>query len=329
MATGTFPASVYSYKLYSDGDEVKGGACDCVVKWTSYWKSGNTHSITITVQGIRTDGYSTTLFGSIKVGDNSRESLGSQNYPGDPAYGETFEPVTYDVETDDYGNLLTTIKVTVGFTRNSTEQHYAEIKSTGVVLDKPQKLVNITCPDGIICTINKSPLYIDEEFVINVTVTGIQWSESPIISITGATKIKDFTYKVTGDVYIVITGVLSVHKIYISQTTGVNVVITDENGFSLMDGSSVEHYTPITITCTAKPGYKFRQLTVNGNKCDNGVSLQVTSDVIIMAMSSALGLARIHTGSSFDNFHVFIYDGKRWDMYIPFIYDGSLWDIYA
>lgn len=329
MAIGTFVDNVYSYTLSGD-TESQGGACDCVVKWTSYWKSGNTHSMTITVQGLRTDGYSTTLFGTIKVGENSRENLGSQNYPGDPAYQETFDSVTYDVETDDYGNLLTLIKVSVGFNRSSSEQHYAEITSAGVVLDKPQKIVHITCPDGILCTVDKSPLYIDDEFVINVTVTGIQWSESPLISVTGAIKIEDLKYTVTGDVYIVITGVLSVHKVYITKTAGIDVIVTDDiNGYSLSDGSSVEHYTQITISCVAKPGYKTGQLVVNGEKYSGSVSISVMSDVVIIATSDALGLSHIYTGSSFEKFHVFIYNGSDWGMYIPLVYDGSSWNICA
>lgn len=329
-ATGVF-TDLYCYEIYTPTwEEYKGGACSCSVKWVSEWKSGNTHTITITVQGIRTDGSSASLFGHIKVGDNSTTSIGSQNYPGDPAGQETFDPVTYEVETDDYGNLLTPITVTVGFTRNSTEQHYAQMKSTGVVLEKPQKNLTINAPDGIICTVNKSPLYRDDQFVITITVTGSQWSDSPVISVTGATKIEDLTYQVTGDVYIAITGVLAKHTIHVVKSAGIEISIFDEiNGYSYDDGSSVEHYTVLTILCEAKPGYKYGQLTVNDEKHNNGASIQVMSDVSIVAIADVLGLVRIFTGSTFEGFHIFIYNGSSWGMYIPLIYDGASWNICA
>lgn len=332
MAKGTFAEKVYSYEYNPiTGDESEGSVASVVVEWESTWKSGNLHTMKIKVRALRTDGsYSATFSGRIKVGENSSQDLGAQNYPGDPAYQESFDPVEYEVETDDYGKLLTKISVSVEFVRSATEVHCATVTSTGVSLDKPQKLVSITCPEGIICTVDKSKLYIDDQFVISVTVVGMQWSESPIISVTGATKVKDLTYQVTGDIYIVITGVLAVHKIYIKKTAGLDITITDvANGYLLSDGSSVEHYTKITITCSAKPGYEFKQLTVNGNEHKNGDPLEVTSDITIVAVSDALGLAHIYTGSSFEDFHVFIYNGNDWGMYIPFIYNGLEWNIYA
>lgn len=328
--TGYF-TDIDSFIVDNDsGDEYSGGACSCVVEWESEWLYGNTHSITLTVQGVRTDGYSASLFGHIKVGDNSTESLGTQNYPGKPAGKETFEPVTYDVETDNYGNLITEIVISVGFSRNSSETHYATATSKNIILEQPQKSINIDTPDGIICTINKSPLYIDDEFVITVTVTGSQWSDSPIISVTGATKIDDLKYKVISDVFIVVTGVLATHTIYISTDVGTTVSVKDETtGAYYGDGANVEHYTNITIKCDAIPGYKFDQLLINGEAYDNGHKHQVVSDVLIVASSNVLGLARIFTGSSFESFYILIFNGSSWDMYIPLIFDGSCWNICA
>lgn len=328
-ASGKF-SGVYSYIVRtSTWEEYAGGVCNCVVSWESSWQYGNTHSMTLTVQGQRTDGTSASLWGHITV-DGVTTSLGNHNYPGSPAYQETFEPITISVETDDYGNLLTEISIEVGFQRSSSEQHYARVTSSGVVLEKPQKSVSIDCPEGIVCTINKSPLYVDDQFVITVTVTGLQWSDSPIISVTGATKVKDLTYKATGDVYIVITGVLAQHSIHITKDAGMNVTVKDAStGYMYGDGSVVDHYTVIKVECSPKPGYKFNRLTINGAKQNSGVSVEVTSDVNIIAISNALGMARIHTGTKFEPFHIFIFDGASWNMYIPLVYDGVSWNICA
>lgn len=327
MAQGVYTDMVSSWVNSNTGASGNGGYCSGRIEWNSSWKYGNTHSLTLVVIGIRTDGYGSASMWGDAIVNGEYKTLGDHKVGSEPSFDE----VSFDVETDDYGRITTDVRVSIGFySSNANSEYWANANLTGMAIDKPPKDVNIDCPEGIVCTINKSPLYVDDQFVITVTVTGLQWSDSPIISVTGATKVKDLTYKATGDVYIVITGVLAQHSIHIIKDAGMNVTVKDAStGYMYGDGSVVDHYTVIKVECSPKPGYKFNRLTINGAKQNSGVSVEVTSDVNIIAMSNALGMARIHTGTKFEPFHIFIFNGASWNMYIPLVYDGVSWNICA
>lgn len=326
MASGYFTHKSSEYIEVGDDEAYSGGACECNVRYESTWTSGNTHRMTVWVYGIRTDGYSATLSIHLLV-DGQIISSGAHNYPGE---GDEYHgPVTFDVITDDYGNLITEVSAGADFYSSSNrETHYGNATSKGVVLDAPTKNVSVNCPDGIVCTVDGTPTSVGKTINISVTITGLQWGDY-ILSVTGATKQSGISYTVTGDVYISVTGILAKHTISITAGNGINVSVLDGSGYSVGDGATVEHYTYITVTCEANSGYSLGQLTINGEKFDNGSTIQVLSDILIVVVSGVLGIAKIFTGTTFEDFHVFIYNGTEWGMYIPFIYNGSSWTICA
>lgn len=332
MASGYF-TDTYSEYIYS-GEVYKGGACTCNVRYESSWVSGNTHAMTVWIYPERKDGdYYTTMSIYVSVGGES--SSGAYNYPTDEYYG----PITFNVDTDDYGNVETLVKVSASFYSSTAKtDNYGNATSDGLVIDPPPKQVNITCPDGMLCSVDNvindetsggNNIYVGNSVSISVTIVGIQWGDY-ILSVTGATLQDDMTYVVTGDLYIVVTGILAKHTIYINVDQGMSVeVINGDTGYSVNDGAVLEHYSYITITCQSNPGYVYDELKINGEKYENGATIQVLSDITIVITSVVLGTAHVFTGTYFEKFYVFIYDGSEWGMYIPFVYDGSSWSICA
>lgn len=299
------------------------GYCTGRIEWESYWEYGNTHSLTLTVYGQRTDYNSAALWGDVYV-DGVATTLGDQKIPQE----SSFDEVTISVETDDNGVILTDVSVSIGFYSSDAKQDFwAHATLTGLTIDKPPKSISIETPDGILCSVNKSTVCVGDQIVISITITGAQW-EDATISVTGATQVSGMTYTVTGDVYIVVSGVLSGHTISITETGGISVTVYDEiTGATYTDGSVVQHYSNITITYKVSTGYEFVSITVNGEAYDAGVSIEVSSDINIVARAKALGLAYIYTDSSFQPFQVYIYNGSEWRMCVPYVYDGTSWGL--
>ena len=79
-------------------------------------------------------------------------------------------------------------------------------------------------------------------------------------------------------------------------------------------------FSSITISYTTSSGYELDSLIVNGTSYTDGVSLEVSSAITIIASSKAQGLVYIYTGSGFEAFQVYIYNGSSWDLYCPYVY---------
>ena len=302
-----------------------GSVCEGYVEWESTWLYGNTHRLKLKTCGYRTDGGpAVSLFGYIYINGEQSVNLGVQNYPGD----ESFPVQTIDVETDDYGYMISSVLVSIGFySQAAGGSLWANADFTGYYIGPPVKSLNIETPDGIVCSVDKAELHVGEEIVISVTLTGIQW-ENYTLSVTGATKVSEYTYTIDGDVYIVVTGVLARHTIYINSKSGMNITIIDDiTGEHYIDGSKVEHYSSITISCVAEVGYELESITVNGEIYSSSVSIEVTSDIIISIAGKPLGAVYIYTGNGFELFHVYIYDGVSWNMMIPYVYNGLEWSM--
>lgn len=149
-------------------------------------------------------------------------------------------------------------------------------------------------------------------------------------TVAGTTFTSGSTYTVSGNTTVRATAALKTYSLSITTDDNVTVTVYDDvSGNYYTDGDYITHFTPISISYSVSNGYELESLKVNGTSYPDGVSLEVSSTITIVASSKALGLVYIFNGSSFDAYQVYIYNGSSWDLYRPYVYTGSSWELCA
>lgn len=175
---------------------------------------------------------------------------------------------------------------------------------------------------------NGSKIYAGD--VITVTFTASTGYFITTHTVGGTTFTSGKSYTVSGNTTIIAKAAIKTYTLSVTTDDKVVVTVRDEiSGDTYTDGSSISHFSTITISCAVSPGYELSSFTVNGTSYTGGVSIDVTSDVTVVARVKAMGLVYIKTGSGFEAYQVYIYDGSEWNMYCPYIYSGSGWDMCA
>ena len=106
-------------------------------------------------------------------------------------------------------------------------------------------------------------------------------------------------YTVKGDVSVASAASLKSYTLTIQPDAHSNISVY-KDGSALSSGDTIYHFDALLITVTANGGYKIKSAEINGTSLTPNVenSYEVSGDVIIVAISSALGFVYIQDGGA-------------------------------
>lgn len=305
------------------------------IVWSSS-VSGTTQTVYAELQVCKQDGYTTSGTFTYEF------SLGSESETGTwyQALGQTWTKVSslsctisssscyvYGYVKGPSGTSLSTHSVSKETTITLDPIYTLTIsKGTGTSITVRRTSSPVSGSTGTLS--NGSAIYKGD--VLTITFSALTGYNLSTHTVAGSTFSSGGSYTVSGNTSVVATASIKSYTLSISTSNGVSVTVYDEiSGATYSNGSSITHFSTITITCTLDSAYDLESLTVNNVSYENGVSIEVSSDVTIVAVAKAKGIVHIFNGSSFDMYLVFIFNGSSWDMYVPYIFNGSSWDMCA
>lgn len=141
---------------------------------------------------------------------------------------------------------------------------------------------------------------------------------------------------------VVLSGKITVNgtEIVKRQDTDIGRITSGDNNFVELDATAIglpqtvrvphnsDGTKTIAVTLAAN-GYTYFNLWFNmfGYEAGVGNNFAASSQNIVLT-SIPRGLAKIHNGTSFENYSIQIYNGSSWDRYTPYVYNGSSWEAY-
>ena len=272
--------------------------------------------------------------------EESGTSISSQSYvcPGSGSTAVTLFEETFNVTMNSDN---TTATIDFSFSANiysSSVGAYRTITGTITKLTLTETTFTLTISEGTGTSIvvkrsgtriyNGATLYSGD--VLTITFSANTGYTLKTHTVAGTTFTSGGTYTVSKNTTVKATATLNSYLLTVSTDDNISVTVYDElSGDYYVNGDYISHFTTITISFTTSNGYEVDTLTVNGTSYTDGVSLDVSSAITVIATSKALGLVYINTGSGFEAYQVYIYNGSSWDLYCPYVYNGSSWDMCA
>ena len=270
----------------------------------------------------------------------SGTSVSRKSYvcPGSSSSAVTLFEETFDVTMNSDNKTAT---INFSFSANiysSSVGAYREISGTITTLTLTETTFKLTISKGTGTSItvkrgsstlsNGATLYSGD--VLTVTFGALTGYTLKTHTVAGKTFASGGNHTVTGNTTVKATASLNTYLLSITADDNITVTVYDEiTGDYYVNGDSISHFSSITISYTTSSGYELDSLIVNGTSYTDGVSLEVSSAITIIASSKAQGLVYIYTGSGFEAFQVYIYNGSSWDLYCPYVYNGSSWSMCA
>ena len=304
---------------------------EAYVEWSSELTSGSSHKVTMKLFARRID----------YTGATNIQYGAPDSYPWTNVYTNSYLVFRYKeyvhictvettVNSDDNGVAsFSGASFYAGFYSSSygTRRMSGTIES--LTLDKPRKSVSISSVDGITCTSNNYSPAVGDNITLTINITDTVKFSGYNLSVSGATLVSGTTYRVNGNVSVVVTGVVRNYTIHVASENGVNVYVKDTSDRFYSDGAKIPYGTSITVYISVNVGYELLSFTVNGehyNETDN-VNIAVSSDVYITVDVRESGVVRIMDGDGFSKYQVFIYTESGWSRYKPMLFTESGWGV--
>lgn len=304
---------------------------DCVeayVSWSSKITSGLTHRVTMDLYAKRTDYSGAT---TIQYGTPSGWTV---TWTGGTVFsGGSFIHIC-TVQTTVTSNSSGVASFSgATFYAGFYSSSYGTRRMSGSVptlqLDKPKVSVSISnnYSDGISCSVSNSSPSVGDEITFTITITNTAKYSGYNITVSGATLNSGTTYKVTGNVSVVITGTIKEYRLSITQTPGITVSVKSGD-ISYNNGNMIPYGTEISIDITISNGYDFISFVVDDEPYQTAetVTVVVVANISVSASARQSGVVYIRDGSgSLSRYQVYIYtDG--WSLYKPMLYSDLQWN---
>ncbi len=323
MASGTF---------YLE-DAYNAQSSDCVeayVSWSSVLNSGSSHTVTMKLYARRKDytGATTIQYSAPSGSGWSRTYTNSSLVFSGGSYVHICTVETTVTSTSTGVASFSGASFYAGFYSSPYGTRRMSGTITSLQLDKPKVSVSISAPSGISCTSNSYSPTVGSQITLTVTITNTTKYASYSISVTGATLVSGTTYKVTGNVTVVVTGALKQYTLSITASRGITVsVVSGDTSYA--NGSMITYGTQVVISVNVGNGYDFLSFTVNGTDYNESsqVSVTVSSDITVVANAREAGVVYIRDNTGTNRYQVYIYTTSGWSLYKPMLYTNSGWGV--